>query len=122
MKNILARGGIEFLAVIMGISGSLWLDDTSTYKNDRKLEYEAYSRLYSALNEDVKLMNDALIENERGIYILDKMINNMNSLSNDTLALYIDQSQKYANMSPHISDYETLKNTCLLYTSPSPRD
>ena len=69
MKNILARGGIEFLAVIMGISGSLWLDDTSTYKNDRKLEYEAYSRLYSALNEDVKLMNDALIENERGIYI-----------------------------------------------------
>ena len=45
----------------MGISGSLWLDDTSTYKNDRKLEYEAYSRLYSALNEDVKLMNGALI-------------------------------------------------------------
>ena len=115
MKNILARGGIEFLAVIMGISGSLWLDDNSTYKNDRKLEYEAYSRLYSALNEDVKLMNDALIENERGIYILDKMINNMNSLSNDTLALYIDQSQKYANMSPHISDYETLKNTGRLY-------
>ena len=56
MKNILARGGIEFLAVILGISGSLWLDDTSTYKNDRKLEYEAYSRLYSALNEDVKLL------------------------------------------------------------------
>jgi hypothetical protein len=40
MKNILARGGIEFLAVIMGISGSLWLDDNNTYKNDRKQEYE----------------------------------------------------------------------------------
>ena len=27
MKNILARGGIEFLAVLLGISGSLWVDD-----------------------------------------------------------------------------------------------
>ena len=27
MKNLLARGGIEFLAVLFGISGSLWVDD-----------------------------------------------------------------------------------------------
>ena len=27
MKKILARGGIEFLAVLLGISGSLWVDD-----------------------------------------------------------------------------------------------
>ena len=27
MKNLLARGGIEFLAVLLGISGSLWVDD-----------------------------------------------------------------------------------------------
>jgi|TARA_B100001079_G_scaffold258028_1_gene255931 hypothetical protein len=27
MKNILARGGIEFVAVLLGISGSLWVDD-----------------------------------------------------------------------------------------------
>lgn len=27
MRNILARGGIEFLAVLLGISGSLWVDD-----------------------------------------------------------------------------------------------
>ena len=27
MKNILARGGIEFLAVFLGIALSLWVDD-----------------------------------------------------------------------------------------------
>ena len=32
MKNILARGGIEFLAVLLGISGSLWIDDYSEEK------------------------------------------------------------------------------------------
>ncbi|SVB62263.1 uncharacterized protein METZ01_LOCUS215117 [marine metagenome] len=26
MKNILARGGIEFLAVLLGITASLWID------------------------------------------------------------------------------------------------
>ena len=27
MKNIFARGGIEFLAVLLGISSSLWIDN-----------------------------------------------------------------------------------------------
>ena len=45
MKNILARGGIEFLAVLLGISGSLWLDDRSTFNQERKYEIEAYQRL-----------------------------------------------------------------------------
>jgi len=115
MKNILARGGIEFLAVIMGISGSLWLDDNNTYNTDRKQEYEAYDRLSNALSEDIKLMDEALIENDRVIYIIEKMMNDMSSLSNDTLSVYIDESQTYANINPHISDYETLKNTGRLY-------
>ncbi len=115
MKNILARGGIEFLAVIMGISGSLWLDDNNTYNTDRKQEYEAYDRLSNALSEDIKLMDEALIENDRVIYIIENMMNNMSNLSNDTLSVYIDESQTYANINPHISDYETLKNTGRLY-------
>ena len=115
MKNILARGGIEFLAVIMGISGSLWLDDNSNYKTDRKQEYEAYNRLSNALSEDIKLMDEALIENDRVIFIIENMMNNMSKLPNDTLSVYIDESQTYANIHPHISDYETLKSTGRLY-------
>ena len=74
MKNILARGGIEFLAVILGISGSLWIDDNSNYKKDRKQEYEAYNRLSNALSEDIKLIDAALIENDRGLFVIEMMI------------------------------------------------
>ena len=48
MKNVLARGGIEFLAVLLGISGSLWLDDRSTLNQEKKYEIEAYQRLSNA--------------------------------------------------------------------------
>ena len=42
MKNILTRGGIEFLAVLLGISGSLWIDN---YSKEREI--------YIALNQDI---------------------------------------------------------------------
>ena len=42
MKNILARGGIEFLAVLLGISGSLWIDNYSKEKE-----------IYISLNQDI---------------------------------------------------------------------
>ena len=31
--NIVTRGGIEFLAVLLGISGSLWIDNYSKEKD-----------------------------------------------------------------------------------------
>ena len=37
MKKILARGGIEFLAVLLGISGSLWIENN---KEIAELELE----------------------------------------------------------------------------------
>ena len=35
MKTILTRGGIEFLAVFLGIALSLWVDD---YREERELK------------------------------------------------------------------------------------
>ena len=37
MKNILARGGVEFLAVLLGITGSLWIDNNQK-ESDIELE------------------------------------------------------------------------------------
>ena len=42
MKCILTRGGIEFLAVVLGISGSLWIDNYSKEKE-----------IYTALNQEL---------------------------------------------------------------------
>ena len=33
MRNILAKGGVEFLAVFLGIALSLWVDDVNKEKN-----------------------------------------------------------------------------------------
>ena len=43
MKNILARGGIEFLAVLLGISGSLWIENN---KQDTELQLEKEKVFY----------------------------------------------------------------------------
>tara|TARA_Y100000591_G_scaffold273_1_gene308 strand:- start:268 stop:948 length:681 start_codon:yes stop_codon:yes gene_type:complete len=115
MKNVIARGGIEFLAVLLGISGSLWLDDRSTYTQERKYEIEAYQRLSNALTLDIEGLVEDTKENVRMIDVLNLMINNIESISNDSMVLYIDITQSYSDMETHISDYETLKNTGRLY-------
>ena len=58
MKNILARGGIEFLAVLLGLSGSLTLED-------KRQKDELNSKLkqdYIKILEDVTLDIDAINE------------------------------------------------------------
>lgn len=116
MKNVLARGGIEFLAVLLGISGSLWLDDRSTFTQERKYEVEAYQRLSNALSVDMQGLKEDAKKNDRMIYVLGLMINRMNTISNDSLLHYIDITQSYTDMETHVSDYETLKNTGRLYS------
>ena len=52
MKNLFARGGIEFLAVLLGISGSLWIENN----RESNLENEQiYNTLYSLKEELVTL-------------------------------------------------------------------
>ena len=50
MKNILAKGGIEFLAVFLGIVLSLWVDD---YRNKLNTKNEIRS-LIDALALELK--------------------------------------------------------------------
>jgi hypothetical protein len=115
MNKMLTRGGIEFLAVLLGISGSLWLDDRSTYALDRKYEIEAYERLSNALLQDIEGLKVDAKKNDRMISVLEKMINGMGDISNDSLINYIDITQSYSDMETHTSDYETLKKRGRLY-------
>ena len=48
MKTILARGGIEFLAVFLGIALSLWVDD---YREERELKERLNDDLIKIYNE-----------------------------------------------------------------------
>ena len=47
MRNILAKGGVEFLAVFLGIALSLWVDD---YRQEKELNnriIDDYRNIYS---------------------------------------------------------------------------
>jgi hypothetical protein len=54
MKNLLARGGIEFLAVLLGISGSLWMENNRQIKLE---DEQIYNTLYS-LKEELVTLNE----------------------------------------------------------------
>ena len=49
MKNILARGGIEFIAVFLGIALSLWVDEFQKSKEAKELNNQILKRLHDNL-------------------------------------------------------------------------
>jgi len=115
MRNILARGGIEFLAVLLGITGSLGIDDWSSSRNDIIEEYSAYSRLSKAMEQDIENIEKELLKNDKMVQIINHMINDISEIDADSLTLYIDQTQSYVTVMPQFSDYEALKSTGKLY-------
>ena len=52
MKNILARGGIEFLAVFLGIALSLWVDSYQKNQDLINSNHQILNRLYQNLEVD----------------------------------------------------------------------
>ena len=52
MKNVLARGGIEFIAVFLGIALSLWVDEYRENNEIQRLNNSILHRLYDNLESD----------------------------------------------------------------------
>ena len=64
MKSILSRGGIEFLAVFLGIVLSLWVDD---YREDKELNerlMEDYKKIYLEVNSNITNIENIISQNE----------------------------------------------------------
>ncbi len=51
MKNILARGGIEFLAVLLGITASLWIDKNQNENQNENERIKMLTSLQMEMNE-----------------------------------------------------------------------
>ena len=93
MKKILARGGIEFLAVLFGITGSLFIEDKN---NVRELNAQLNSSLHALKSE--LLFNTEQLENfEQAI---PKRLPELDFvIKADSLKfLGVDKLDKYGNM------------------------
>jgi hypothetical protein len=63
MKNIFARGGIEFLAVFLGIALSLWVDD---YREERELKNrleDDFQKIYKEVQSNIKNIDNIIKKN-----------------------------------------------------------
>jgi len=64
LNKLLARGGIEFLAVLLGLSGSLWIDDISKKNAQRKEFYQDLIAINNELIDDLKVVSEKIEWNE----------------------------------------------------------
>ena len=117
MKNLFARGGIEFLAVLLGISGSLWIENN----RQLKLENEQIYNTLNSLKEELVTLTE-YSERYRGKIDRDYNVcenilnqwgeNNIDSLSNEILQGrdLILTIKAYRAFHPPISIFNSLKS------------
>ena len=75
MKNILARGGIEFLAVLLGITLSLYIDQQIEESAILKTEKSLLSDLQVSLNQDIDYAHEVLKDMRGSIDAQEILIN-----------------------------------------------
>jgi hypothetical protein len=85
MKNILARGGIEFLAVFLGIALSLWVDGINKEKELEKQKMEVFSLLIKQTDELLDYTKSKLGEYDRQAVRFQLLIDNWESFNIDTI-------------------------------------
>ena len=74
MKKILARGGIEFLAVLLGITLSFWVEEWRNETEQRKLLNNDCINILSDVNEDIVTINKIIEKNQKILRSGEKII------------------------------------------------
>ena len=74
MKNTLARGGVEFLAVLFGITISLWVED---WRQDRDIQdkiFEDYINIRDEIEIDIKYIDRIIASVDKQSELLKTLI------------------------------------------------
>ncbi len=116
MKNILARGGIEFLAVLLGISASLWIDNNNKEEDLALQREETYQLLENQTDSLLSYTNNMLDYYEMQGKRFGIIIDQWESIKFDTIknqrAYVRDIWAAFSNaFYPDFSTYETLVNS-----------
>ena len=132
MKNILARGGVEFVAVFLGIGLSLWVDDYRESKELRERLSDDYQKIYKEVLSNIENidniinLNNEIVESEKKLieilnqekkYNFKEMIGLINKIDSKT---FFGESTAYkASVSSGrfntSDDYKLVRNISRLY-------
>ena len=105
MKNILARGGIEFIAVVLGITISFWLDNKKEEWDNNKVEIKLLESILDDV-EAIKTYNQErsemfVLEND----VMDHISSNWENLNVDSIAKILSTSGYRTSIHTMFFDY-----------------
>ena len=113
MKNILARGGIEFLAVFLGIALSLWVDEYQKSKEAKSLNNQILTRLLDNLEADS--IDGTWNNNVHHISMdgIDKIFlwNERKQPFLDSLDIYLSRTATFVFFVNNMEEYNSLKGS-----------
>lgn len=116
MRNILARGGIEFLAVLLGITTSLYIDNNNKVKELDKQTKEVYSLLKKQIEDLSEYSDDRLNLYNSQVNLMEDLVSSWDSFKPSS----IDNKDNYVediwfsiknSFNPDLSTYKTLINS-----------
>ena len=95
MKKLLARGGIEFLAVLLGISGSLWIDQSQDIRKQKNYQRTILESIHNDIIQTEKFFKDSRDLAFRADSIwMDYLSNNWDTMDAESVALAMSK-EKY---------------------------
>ena len=95
MKKLLARGGIEFLAVLLGISGSLWIDQSQDVRKQKNYQRTILESIHNDIIQTEKFFKDSRDLAFRADSIwMDYLSNNWDTMDAESVAIAMSK-EKY---------------------------
>ena len=118
MKNILARGGIEFLAVLLGITLSLWIDNTNKQSELNKQIHNSLSALSAELEIKISDLDRQRERFKKSIDIIEKTLthDSLNELDHEELDQIFDSVVNHLMDDYKHSVYKSLEVSGLIYS------
>ena len=115
MKNILTRGGVEFVAVLLGISISLWIEKNNQASELNNKVKEVHSIVFSEVKELIKYTDSRLerysIQDKDIDFLFDNWDSfNIKNVEKPSLFSRSIFSTTYMQFRPNLSTLQTLKN------------
>ena len=112
MKNILARGGIEFLAVLLGLSLSFYLEDVRENSNLKNLNYQIFERINETINYDINDLEENISVHSLAIssckWIKSNLVNNVDL---DSLSYHLSVAVFQTVFVPNEEEYKAIRSS-----------
>ena len=67
IRNLISKGGVEFVAVFLGIALSLWVDDWREEKEIITRLQDDYNKIHSEIKKDIINLNTIIKLNKKHI-------------------------------------------------------